>query len=41
MGIGPDRKKFFGSEYNITAASAFDTSTANAGPSKPIKTDLT
>ena len=41
MGIGPDRKKFVGSEYNITAASAFDTSTANAGPSEPIKTDLT
>ena len=41
MGIGPDRKKFVGSEYNITAANAFETSTKNAGPREPIKIGIT
>jgi hypothetical protein len=40
MGVGPDREKFLGSEYNISLSNAFDTSTAGAAPRKPDRTGI-
>ena len=41
MGIGPDKEKFMGTEYNISLANAFETSTTGAKLQKPTRTNIT